>query len=509
MKLKDLIYGLPVKAVLGNTEIEVSGISCDSRSVEPGELFVAIPGTRLDGHNFIKQARDRGVVAFLVSREVEAEKEEAVVVVSEPRLMMGILASRLSGEPSRKMDVIAITGTNGKTTTSYLIESICSAEGKECGVIGTINYRWKNKSVSATNTTPESLEIIKLLSQMLKDGVKRVAMEVSSHALSQKRVSGINFCAGIFTNLSPEHLDYHKDMEDYFRAKSLLFTEALSGKWLSQTPEQEPISVINLDDAYGKRLMKMAYGKKIGYGVENSDADYKAKIIEHNWDGIRISVCSRFGEIELKSPLLGRVNAHNIVAAACTLLELGVKPEAIVRGVETLKSVPGRMERVDNKQGFLVLVDYAHTPDALEKTILSVKDLGIRRLILVFGCGGDRDRSKRPRMGEIGARAAQILIVTSDNPRTEDPLKIISEIEMGVEKTGVSKINHINENKKGYIIEPDRRKAIEMALKLAREGDAVLIAGKGHEDYQIIGTEKIHFDDREEVRRILGAGLYI
>jgi UDP-N-acetylmuramoyl-L-alanyl-D-glutamate--2,6-diaminopimelate ligase len=298
-------------------------------------------------------------------------------------------------------------------------------------------------------------------------------------------------------------------MEDYFRAKSLLFTEALSGKWLSQTPEQEPISVINLDDAYGKRLMKMAYGKKIGYGVGNSDADYKAKIIEHNWDGIRISVCSRFGEIELKSPLLGRVNAHNIVAAACTLLELGVKPEAIVRGVETLKSVPGRMERVDNKQGFLVLVDYAHTPDALEKTILSVKDLGIRRLILVFGCGGDRDRSKRPRMGEIGARSAQILIVTSDNPRTEDPLKIISEIEMGVEKTGVSKINHINENKKGYIIEPDRRKAIEMALKLAREGDAVLIAGKGHEDYQIIGTEKIHFDDREEVRRILGAGLYI
>jgi len=505
MRLRDLIQNLPAGLVKGNLEQEITGISYDSRKARPGDLFVCIPGTKTDGHNFIKQARDRGVVAFLVSREAKAAAEEAMVVVEEPRLFLGILASRLAGEPSRKMELIGITGTNGKTTTSYLIEAISSLEGRECGVIGTINYRWKGSEIPATNTTPESLEIIEILNRMLQSRVKRVAMEISSHALDQKRVSGIRFCAGIFTNLTPEHLDYHRDLEDYFRAKSLLFLEVLPGKWLGQKNEPSPISIINLDDPYGRRLFRMAPGKKVGYGLENNSATYRAKILEHTWNGIKLQIIYPAGEMVLTSPLLGRINAYNILAAAGALMELGTKTDAIARGVENLKTIPGRLERVENEHGFLVLVDYAHTPDALEKAIATVKTLGIKRLILVFGCGGDRDRTKRPKMGEIGAQAAEILIITSDNPRTEDPLKIISEIEPGIEKTGMARISGKDQSRRGYLIEPDRRSAISIALSLAGKGDCVLIAGKGHEDYQILGAQKIHFDDREEVRKILGS----
>jgi len=500
MKLKDLIKGIEIQAFKGEPEIEVYRISYDSRKTKKGDLFVCISGSKDDGHNYIQQARDRGVVAFLVSREVSVGAKEAVVVVSEPRLVMGKLASRLAGEPSEKMEVIGVTGTNGKTTVSYLIESISQAEGKECGVIGTINYRWKGNQLIASNTTPESVEIIELLKQMANSGVKRVAMEISSHALDQKRVGGIRLRAGIFTNLSWEHLDYHKDMEDYFQAKAKLFSEVLAGKWTSSRIDFEPISVINLDDDYGRRLFEKAVGRKIGYGINNSKALYQGKIIEASWQGIKLQVNSPRGEFQLDSALPGKINAYNILSASSLLLELGASPEKVIEGVASLKQIPGRMERIENDRGFWALVDYAHTPDALENTLRIVQELKINRLILVFGCGGDRDRAKRPRMGEIGAREADLVIITSDNPRSEEPIKIIDEIEAGVKKIGIKKLNQRSGKEKGYLLEPNRSKAIELALESAEKGDCVLIAGKGHEDYQIIGSEKIHLDDREEVR---------
>jgi len=505
MKLMELLKGINTRSIKGDLAAEISGISYDSRKAGPGDMFVCIPGTKDDGHKYVKQARERGVVVFLASREVEAEAAQAVVVVDEPRLEMGKLASRLAGEPSRKLQLLGITGTNGKTTVSYLVESISAAEGMDCGVIGTINYRWKGQEISSSNTTPESVEVIGFLDQMLKAGVRRAAMEVSSHALDQKRVAGICFKAGIFTNLTPEHLDYHENMEAYFLAKARLFTEALAGKWLAEKINFAPLSVINLDDAFGEKLLALAAGKKVGYSLAKKSALYRGQIVHYGWDGIRIKMTVPGGELELQSPMLGKINAYNILAASACLIELGTAREKIAQGVAALKQVPGRMERVPNSRGLLVLVDYAHTPDALENLVRIAKEMEIKRLVLVFGCGGDRDRKKRPEMGKIAAANAELVVVTSDNPRTEHPGKIIAEIEAGIKPTGFSKAQKPGPDSKGYIIEPDRKAAIQMALASAREGDCVLIAGKGHEDYQILGEKKIHFDDREEVRRALGA----
>jgi len=504
MRLMELIKDIKPRALKGNLEAEVSGISYDSRKAKPGDMFVCIPGTRDDGHKYVKQARERGVVVFLTSREVEAEAAQAVVVVEEPRLEMGKLASRLAGEPSRKMQLIGITGTNGKTTVSYLLEAISAVEEIACGVIGTINYRWQGKSIISSNTTPESVEVLGYLAQMVKAGVKRAAMEVSSHALDQKRVAGICFRAGIFTNLTPEHLDYHENMEAYFQAKARLFTEVLPGKWLAEKIDFQPLSVINLDDAFGEKLFALAPEKKVGYSLARKSADYYGRIVHYGWDGIRVRMTGPAGELELQSPLLGKINAWNILAASACLSELGTAGEKIVQGVSALQQVPGRMERVANDRGLLLLVDYAHTPDALENVLRIVRELETKRLVLVFGCGGDRDRKKRPAMGRIAAANAQLVVVTSDNPRTEQPGKIIEEIEAGIKAAGFPKAKRPGPDAQGYLIEPDRRAAIQMALESAREGDCVLIAGKGHEDYQILGDKRIHFDDREEVKRILG-----
>ena len=506
MKLTELIKGIPVRSLSGNTGVEVTGVSYDSRKTRPGDLFVCIPGTKDDGHKYVAQARERGVVGFLASREVEADAGHAVVVVEEPRLEMGKLASRLAGEPSRKMRMVGITGTNGKTTISYLLESISRAEGKDCGVIGTIAYRWKDQEIESSNTTPESVDVIGFLKRMVDAGVERAVMEVSSHALAQKRVGGIAFRAGIFTNLTPEHLDYHQNMEAYFLAKAKLFTEGLSGKWLAEKIDDdfEPVSSLNLDDAYGPKLFELALPKKVGYALANPKAAYRGDVLKYGWDGIKMKIVHPRGELVVQSAMLGKINAYNILAAASTLMEMGTRPEKIAEGVAALKQVPGRMERVPNNQGILVLVDYAHTPDALENVVSIVQELKNKRLILLFGCGGDRDRKKRPEMGIIGAQNADLLVVTSDNPRTEDPGRIIEEIEAGISKTGFKKLAKPSAGLKGYLVEPDRKAAIELALNAAQEGDLVLLAGKGHEDYQIIGTTKIHLDDREEVRRVLG-----
>ena len=504
MKLKELLKGIAIKQVKGDLGVEITGISYDSRSVKRGDLFVCITGTKDDGHRYASEASRRGAVAFLAKREVKISSEQALILVEEPRLEMGKIADRFFDQPSKKIEVIGITGTNGKTTISYLIESISLAQNVPTGVIGTVNYRWQGKEIPAKNTTPESVEIISLLSQMQRDGIKRVVIEVSSHSLAQKRVSGIEFKAGLFTNLSPEHLDYHRDMEDYFQAKARLFTDVLAGKWLSEPVITEPISVINIDDPYGKRIFDLAVGKKISYSLKSKEANYRAEIIKLGWDGLELKVHSGDGEFAIKSSLVGRPNAMNILASSALMHELGADWEQIQKGIESLKNVPGRMEIFNSKNRFQVVVDYAHTPDALEKVLRTIREIGAQRLIVVFGCGGDRDEGKRPKMGEISATLADIAIITSDNPRSEDPLKIISQIEQGAKKVGAEKLKALGANSKGYFIEPDRRKAIEMSLNIAQKGDCVLIAGKGHEDYQIIGDRKIHFDDREEVRRILG-----
>jgi UDP-N-acetylmuramoyl-L-alanyl-D-glutamate--2,6-diaminopimelate ligase len=506
MRFRDLLKGIPNKGLTGNLDAEVKGISYDSRRARAGDIFVCVPGTKEDGHKYISQVRGLGVVGLLTGREVEAEANEAVAVVAEPRMVMGQLASRLAGDPSRKMEVVGITGTNGKTTISYLIESISRAEAKECGVIGTINYRWMGKELQSNNTTPESVDIIGLMKEMQESGVIRAAMEVSSHALDQKRVAGIAFRAVIFTNLTPEHLDYHKTMDGYFQAKAKLFTEVISGDWLDRGLDFTPVSAINLDDEFGVKLYQIAQGRKSGYSLDNPEAQYRGKIVEYGWNGIRLAMTTPTGELILQSPLLGRINAYNILAAASALLELGAPANSVAHGVAQLKAVPGRLERVETGRGFLAIVDYAHTPDALENVIRITRELNVKRLILVFGCGGDRDRTKRPKMGAIGARGADLLIVTSDNPRTEDPAAIIAEIEAGIKETGASEPVKPGKDAKGYCVEPDRRAAIGAALASAREGDCVLIAGKGHEDYQILGSQKVHFDDREEIHRALGNG---
>lgn len=503
MKLKELIGGLNVRAVKGELGVEVSGISYDSRYVEKGDLFCAIVGTNTDGHRFLTEAGDRGAVGFLVSRDVSAGAGKAVVVVEDVREAMGKLASRLYLEPSERLGVIGITGTNGKTTVSYIVESIIKAWGKRCGVIGTINYRYLDFQHPSHHTTPESVDTIRLLKEMADAGVEWVVMEVSSHSLEQKRVAGIRFRAGLFTNLTREHLDYHKDMEAYFQAKARLFKDVLVGQWLFEAKESG-IGVVNLDDPYGRRLRAVSRLKLIGYGIGSKDADYRAIIKEISKKGSRIEVNGPEGmTLELETRLLGKVNVMNVVCAVSTALSLGIPSFAVEEGVKSLKAVPGRLEQIDSPEGFTVIVDYAHTPDALEKAIQICRELTPKKLITVFGCGGDRDKGKRPQMGKIAVENSDIVILTSDNPRSERPEKIIEEIEEGIKTKGTKRLKTPTRDN-GYIVEIDRESAIEIAIGLAMPGDIVLIAGKGHEDYQIIGDKRIHFDDREVVKKLLG-----
>jgi UDP-N-acetylmuramoyl-L-alanyl-D-glutamate--2,6-diaminopimelate ligase len=500
MKLRDLVSRLPEKAILGDPLVEVTGLAYHSREVKEGYLFAAMRGLRADGRNFISEACVRGARSLLVEAPVEL-KGMTQVLVADGREALARIASAFYGHPSSFLTMVGITGTNGKTTTSYLLESILAEDGKNTGILGTVNYRFQGQIHPAATTTPESLDLQRMLGAMRESGVTHVVLEVSSHALDMHRVAACDFDVAVFTNLSRDHLDYHGSMEKYFQAKRLLFTE-----YLSDSVKRDRFSVINIDDPQGEELCRAAKGRILRYGVKKKGEIWPAEF-SGDFDGIRATVMTPRGLLEIASPLIGLHNLYNILAAIGAAEALGTPPAMIARGIQKASRVPGRLDRVPGGDAIRVFVDYAHTPDALERALETLRSASPKRLLVIFGCGGDRDRGKRPTMGKVAGLGSDWAILTSDNPRTEDPLKIIEEVEKGMrainrpKRTPESLVAAPGEG--GYVIIPDRREAIAWTLKSARPGDVVLIAGKGHEDYQILGTQKIHFDDREEAQKAL------
>ncbi|MGB7295044.1 MAG: UDP-N-acetylmuramoyl-L-alanyl-D-glutamate--2,6-diaminopimelate ligase [Candidatus Aminicenantales bacterium] len=482
MKIKDLFKDIPDCHLNGDGEKEVLGLAYSSKQVKPGYLFAVIRGTKKDGLEFVEEARQNGAVAFLADRPKPQKWTSAWVQTPDVREALALAAANFYGHPSLGLKVIGITGTKGKTTLTYLLESILQKAGFQPGVIGTINYRWPKMVRPAPRTTPEAPDLQRMMSEMREQGVTHCLIEVSSHALDLKRVWGVHFDIAVFTNLSPEHLDYHASMEDYFEAKKRLFF--LNAK--------KRTAVVNLDDPWGNRLMAELPLTTISFGLEPA-AIVRAEQCRFAENGIKAEVDYPGGQVEICSALLGRHNLYNILAAVATGLALNVPAPAIKDGISALKTIPGRLEKVENTLGFHIFVDYAHTDQAMRSLLEAVRGLKPQRILLVFGAGGDRDKAKRLRMGEVAASLADQAFITSDNPRSEDPLAIIAEIEQGF----------INKGAKNYAIIPDRKEAIVRALTTARKGDYVLIAGKGHENYQILKNKTIHFDDIEAVRSIL------
>ncbi|MDH3251908.1 MAG: UDP-N-acetylmuramoyl-L-alanyl-D-glutamate--2,6-diaminopimelate ligase, partial [Ignavibacteria bacterium] len=465
-------------------DVEVNGLHYDSRRVGRGDMFVAIRGTAADGHAFIGAAIQSG--AKVVMLEDDAVIPDSFfghagvikVVVPNSRIALAIASANIAGRPAAGMKVIGVTGTNGKTTSTHLIKSILEARGERVGLIGTIAHTIGEKIVPAQHTTPESLELHQLLAEMKKHGCSSVVMEVSSHALVMHRVYGIPFAAGVFTNLTQDHLDFHGTMEEYFRAKKMLFDSLPASA----------SAISNLDDPYGRSIAGATVATLMTYAT-GTDADVTAENVTMRVDGTTMTVKHRGGRSVVNSSLTGRFNVQNILAAYATGAALEIPDESIIRGIGNVTAVAGRFEQIVAPQGWTAVIDYAHTPDALENCLRTIHDIMPPggRIITVFGCGGDRDRAKRPRMGEIASRLSDVTVVTSDNPRREDPAKIIDDILAGVVKG------------KDVIAEVNRRHAIQRALVTAGQGDIVLIAGKGHEKYQVIDSERLHFDDREEV----------
>jgi UDP-N-acetylmuramoyl-L-alanyl-D-glutamate--2,6-diaminopimelate ligase len=492
--LSELIDGIKVKEILGPSDVEVSDISYSTDGVRPGSLFVAVRGTKADGHDFARDAVRMGAGAVVSERNLDLGGDATNVVVPDSRVALGVIAARACGDPTGGMKLFGVTGTNGKTTTTYMIESILRSAGFNPGVIGTVEYRFGGVSLPAPHTTPLALDLQRLLARMLSEGCDSCAMEVSSHALDQERVVGSRFDVGIFTNLTPEHLDYHDGMDDYFRAKAILFE-----RLLRDGGKEHASAVINIDDPYGKNLVERACVPVTTFGTAG-DADVRGSDIRSDIRGISMRVETPKGPVEIESKLRGSFNVQNMLAAIAGALSAGIDLGSIKAGVESLGCVPGRFEAVENGRDVLALVDYSHTPDALAKALEHAAELkGDGRLIAVFGCGGDRDRQKRPLMGAAAARLADVAIVTSDNPRTEEPGSIIEQILPGVRE-------HMEETSggNGYEVIADRRRAIARAVEMASPGDVIVVAGKGHEDYQILGTKKIHFDDREELAKAFG-----
>ena len=503
MKLGSLIEGLErAELIRGDPDQEIEGLAYDSRKIAPGFLFVAVRGHAQDGHAFLQDALSRGAAALVAESFDKAASGAAMIRVPDSRSALAAMASRFYGNPFQDLELIGITGTNGKTSTSYILESILRSAGARPGVIGTISYRYAGTSRPAPVTTPESLDLMAMLREMADHGVTHCVMEVSSHALDQGRVQGCAFQVVVFTNLSRDHLDYHADMEAYSEAKSLLFRHLGDGGVSGAGP-----AVINLDDPFGERIASLSKRPVLSYGMA-STRDVRVRDLVMEKTGIQAVLEAPQGTCEIRSPLIGRINVYNILAASGAALSLGAGLEAVAEGVERLKGIPGRMERVENPCGLSLVVDYAHTPDALLNVLETLRPLVEGRLITVVGCGGDRDRGKRPEMGALAGRFSDWVVVTSDNPRTEDPMRIIAQVEEGVAASGLPRVQAGEgavSRGTGYMVEPDRRRAIQKAVTGASRQDLVLIAGKGHEDYQIIGTKKIHFDDREEAARAAAA----
>lgn len=499
MKTSILFKTLTPRAVIGSSETNISGLFYDSRDVVPGGAFFALRGALTDGHRYIEQALDRGARVLVYEEEPEPLPEGIVgVLVDDSRRALALAAAAYYRDPTADMTVIGVTGTNGKTTVTYLLESILLAAGKRPAVLGTINYRFGDLVRSSRHTTPESVDLLRTISEFREAGADALILEVSSHALEQHRVDGIHFDVGVFTNLTPEHLDYHGDLESYFAAKCRLF---------NGLGELGPArGVVNIDDPFGRRLAQQI-GGLLSCGM-SSDALIRPVASNLSLSGIEARVCFEQSCFELQSPLRGEFNLQNLLCAAGAALALDLSPETVAQGLNNAPPVPGRLEPVANERGALVLVDYAHTGDALDKVLSTLRGLRPRRLITVFGCGGDRDRSKRPVMGKIAARGSDLVVLTSDNPRSEDPLAIIDEVRPGLDGIFGSQqsLEAAFSGDPGYVVIPDRREAIRFAAALLQAEDLLLVAGKGHEDYQVVGQQRFHFDDREELRRALAKG---
>lgn len=487
MRLSRLLSGINECDYIVPGDPDISGLCDDSRRVSPGDCFVCVSGYQTDGHQYAAAALAKGARALVVERPLELEGEVVQVKVPSTRLALAHMAAEFFGQPGGRIPVIGITGTNGKTTTSYIIHSILQAAGQDPGLVGTVEIRHGGVTRAPLTTTPGSLELQETLARMVEWGAQAVVMEVSSHALSLDRILGIPFRVAVFTNLTQDHLDFHADLEEYFQAKLRLFRDL--------SPQGDPPgrirAVINLDDSRAEQILAETRVGRLTYGF-SPQAQVRARQVVLGAQETRLVVVYPGGEVPLNLQLLGKFNVYNALAAFAVGLALELPVPLMVGALESVEGVRGRFQRVHQGQPFSVVVDYGHTPDGLENILSAVREVTSGRLLAVFGCGGDRDRKKRPLMGEVAGRLADLVIVTSDNPRTEDPLAIIAEIEPGVKGTG-----------REYQVEPDRRQAIRRALSLARPGDAVVIAGKGHEDYQILGKDKVHFDDVEEARQAL------
>ncbi len=504
MRLRELISGLhePPVATHGDLDTQISFLSADSRSVEPGALFFALPGSRTDGQRFVEIAIERGAVAVAAREPIELPASVAFVHAPAIHRTMSEIAARFFDNPSRNLDLIGVTGTNGKTTVTVLLESIWRSRGSHPGVIGTIEYRVGDRKWPASLTTPQSIELQELLAEMAREGATDVAMEVSSHSLSLDRVDHCEWNGAVFTNLTRDHLDFHHDMESYFEAKARLFTELLPA---STKPGR--FAVIHRDDPYGRRLMERVRERIVTFG-RSEEADVAPIEVERSLTGLRGEIRIGADRFEMSSSLVGEAHLDNILAAVAVGFAQGIDARVIAEGIRSCTGVRGRMERVEAGAPFALFVDYAHTPDALERSVRVLRSLVEGRLIVVFGCGGDRDHGKRPLMGEVAARISDIVILTSDNPRSEDPFRILHEIEQGVIEAGLENIQESNarrDDASGYLVIPERRRAIRLAVGIARPNDVVLIAGKGHEPYQIVGAERLPFDDREEAKQALTA----
>lgn len=475
MKLSEVLKGIKTYDIYEDKEVNF--ITDDSRKVREGSVFVCIKGNRFDGHDVAQEMLGKGAVCVVCERDLGLPNQ---IVVENTRKAISLLCANFFGNPAEKIKLIGITGTNGKTTTAFLIKNMLEKIGCKTGLIGTVKNMAGDKEYPAALTTPESFELHSLFNEMVKEGCEYCVMEVSSQALAQYRVEGLHFAAGVFTNLTQDHLDYHGTFENYAEAKSMLFTES-------------DICILNLDDEYAMSMLRNTKGRMVTYSVNQDESDYTAKYIRYKNDGIEYELVT-MGYVErVKVGIPGEFTVYNSMAAAVTLIELGFDFSQVLYALSLSEGVKGRIEVVPTDTDYTVIIDYAHSPDGLENIITSLRKIAKARIITVFGCGGDRDKTKRPIMGEIAAKLSDVIVVTSDNPRTEDPDMIIEDILVGVKGSKVKKI-----------VEPDRTKAIKAALNEAETDDIVLLAGKGHETYQIFGTEKKHYDEREIVRELLG-----
>jgi UDP-N-acetylmuramoyl-L-alanyl-D-glutamate--2,6-diaminopimelate ligase len=493
MNLRTLLSSLEKYDASGNIDIDISGLAYNSKEIHPGYLFAALPGFNYHGAQFLPDAEAAGAAAVVTNLEVQTALTR--IYVDSPRLALAILSDAYYGSPSKQLKLFGVTGTNGKTTSTFLLRSALEAAGFRCGLLGTVQYRSSQFLSQATLTTPESLDLQKMLAAMVAEKCGACVMEVSSHSLIQYRVGACHFESVIFTNLTQDHLDYHKTMEDYFQAKWMVFEDQIC---------KTRLAAINKDDAYGQRILKQRRQlglDSVSFGFDDG-ADYRItewySTAQNSelWIEFENGGSSR-DKILLKTPLIARFNAYNVCGVFAALHSSGITAEHIATGIERMQQVPGRLERIHHGQPFLIFIDYAHTEDALRQLLQTARAYTDKKLVILFGCGGDRDRGKRPLMGEVTGQLADTIILTSDNPRTEDPKDITEDILIGVHASG---------NKNVHII-LDRKEAIEFALRNLSAGDTLLLAGKGHENYQIVGSEKFHFDEREILANLL-AGSY-